>query len=114
MGQCSNQVSHPARVTGIILKGTQPTRTVTQINIQVLIKTKDQFLLLYETWDSLDRKKHFPLSVFIERGQTSSKDGGIGRYSLPPRTTKRRTTNFKKITRTARKLNCMEVQQPRS
>ena len=47
--------------------------------------------------------------------QTSGQDGGIGRYPLPPPTTQRRTTtNLKtKTTRTARKSNCMEVQQPR-
>ena len=46
----------------------------------------------------------------------ASQHGGIGRYILPPHTTKRKTTtNLKtKTTRTARKSNCMEVQQPRS
>ena len=40
-----------------------------------------------------------------------SQDGGVGRYASFPHTTKRRiTTNLKtKTTRTARKLNCMEV-----
>ena len=47
---------------------------------------------------------------------TSGQDGGIGRHTVSPRTTKRRTTtNLKtKITGTAKKSNCMEVQQPRS
>ena len=40
----------------------------------------------------------------------SGQDEGVDRYTLPPRTTKRRTTNLKtKITRIVRKLNCMEV-----
>ena len=48
--------------------------------------------------------------------QTSCQDGGVGRYTLPPRTTKRRsTTNLKtKIIKTARKLNGIEVQKPKS
>ena len=43
-------------------------------------------------------------------------DEDIGRHTFPPCTTKRKTTeNFKtKLARTARKLNCIEVQQPRS
>ena len=48
--------------------------------------------------------------------RTSGQDGGIGRHTVPPRTTKRRTTtNLKtKTTRTSRNSNCMEVRQPRS
>ena len=47
---------------------------------------------------------------------TSSQDGGISRYTLPPHTTKIKTTTILKqnITRTARKSNYMEVRQPRS
>ena len=47
---------------------------------------------------------------------TSGQDADISRYTVPPHTTKRRTTtNLKtKITRTARKLNGMEVIQPRN
>ena len=41
-----------------------------------------------------------PFINFIKRGRntfpTSDPDGGIGRYTLPPHTTKRKTTNFKK------------------
>ena len=50
---------------------------------------------------------------FKRRSQeTSGQDGGIGRHTVPPRTTKRRiTTNLKtKATRTDRRSNCMEVQ----
>ena len=47
---------------------------------------------------------------------SSGQDGGVGRNASLPCTTKRRlTTNFKSIkTRTARKANCMELQQPKS
>ena len=49
-------------------------------------------------------------------GGSFSQDGGIGRYTLLPCTTKKgTTTNLKtKTTRTTRKSNCVEVQQPRS
>ena len=45
--------------------------------------------------------------------QTAGQDGGVGRYTLPPWTTKRTTTNLK-TTRAARKSKCMEVWLPRS
>ena len=47
--------------------------------------------------------------------EMSGQNGGVGRHTLPPRITKRRTTtNLKqKITGTARKSNCMKVRQPR-
>ena len=47
---------------------------------------------------------------------TSSQDGGVGRHTVPPHTTKRTATNLKtkKNPRTARKSNCVEVRQPRS
>ena len=47
---------------------------------------------------------------------TSGQDGGVGRHTVPPRTTKRRTTAIykQKATRTNRKTNCMEVRHPRS
>ena len=46
---------------------------------------------------------------------TSGQDGGIGRHTVPPRTTTRRTTTIQKqrTTRTDRKSNCIEGQQPR-
>ena len=58
---------------------------------------------LIETWN----RKEFA---------SSSQDGGLDRYASLPHTTKRRiTTNLKtKDNRTARKSDCMEVQQPRS
>ena len=42
--------------------------------------------------------------------EISGQDGGVGRYTVPPCTTKRRTTTNleKKISRTARISNCME------
>ena len=39
--------------------------------------------------------------------QTSSQDGGIGRYSVPPRTTKRRTTTNLK---TKSNQNCQKIE----
>ena len=45
---------------------------------------------------------------------TSSQDGDMGRYILPPHTTKEGEQLKKKITRTSRKSNSMEVWQPRS
>ena len=53
---------------------------------------------------------------YKEKPETSSLDGGMGRYTLLPCTTKRRTTtNLKtKITGIARKSNCMKVRQPKS
>ena len=42
--------------------------------------------------------------------EMSGQNGGVGRHTLPPCITKRRTTNLKqKTTRTARKSNCMKV-----
>ena len=45
----------------------------------------------------------------------SGQDGGIGRHTSLPCTTIRRitTTSKQKTPRPAKKLNCMEVQQPR-
>ena len=37
---------------------------------------------------------------------TSGQDGGIGRYTLPPHTTKRRATNLK----TKNNQNCQKIQ----
>ena len=37
---------------------------------------------------------------------TSSQDGGVGRYTMPPHTTKRRTTNLK----TKNNQNCQEIE----
>ena len=37
---------------------------------------------------------------------TSSQDGGVGRYTVPPRTTKRRTTNLK----TKNNQNCQKIE----
>ena len=45
--------------------------------------------------------------------RNSGQDGGIDRHTVPPHTIKRTTKNLK-TTRTDRKLNCIEVQQPRS
>ena len=51
-----------------------------------------------------------------QNGEASGQDGGIGRHTVPLRTTKRRTTIIKKKktkqNRTDRKSNCMEVRQP--
>ena len=49
----------------------------------------------------------------IER-QTFGQVGGVGRYTVPLHTAKRRTTtNLEtKTARTDRKSNCMEVRQP--
>ena len=46
---------------------------------------------------------------------TSTQDRGIGRHTLPPYTTIEgsQLTSKQKTPRTARKLNCMKVQQPR-
>ena len=53
-------------------------------------------------------------SVLKKNMGTSGQDGGIGRHTVPPHTTKRRTTTIykEKTTRTDRKSNCMEVGQP--
>ena len=32
------------------------------------------------------------IKTWVNKTETSREDGGIGRYTLPPRTTKRRTT----------------------
>ena len=54
--------------------------------------------------------KRYDYGCFL-KWETFGQDGGVGRYNLPPCTTKRRTaTNLKtKITRNARKSNCMKV-----
>ena len=51
------------------------------------------------------------IPLLMKEMWTSGQDGGIGRYTLLPCTSKRRTTtNLKtKIIRTARKFNCMEI-----
>ena len=50
------------------------------------------------------------------KNSSAGQDGDVGRYTLPPHTTKRRTTtNIKtKNNQNCRKLNCMEVWQPRN
>ena len=55
--------------------------------------------------------KYIPL-VQTECISVSSWDGGLGIYTLPPCTAKRRKTSYlktKELIKTARKSNCMEV-----
>ena len=42
-----------------------------------------------EFYSAVKKKKNFP---FEPAEQTPSHDGGVGRHTVPPRTTKRRTT----------------------
>ena len=71
-------------------------------------------MMLYVHYISTKNKK---IKIYLKKKNkigTSDQDGGIGRNTLPPHeTTRRITTKLKTISRTARKLNCMEVQQPR-
>ena len=42
----------------------------------------------------------------MDKKQTSGRDGGLDRYTVPPHTTKRRTTNLK----TKNNQNCQKIE----
>ena len=60
----------------------------------------------------------FPSLLYLKLTcRTSGQDDSVGRYASLLHTTKKKDNNQfenKKTTRTARKLNCIEVQEPRS
>ena len=71
---------------------------------------------LSENFNKKIKMEHKKKPVKNEEYRTSGQDGGISRYTLPPCTTKTRTTTHLKTkrTRTDKKSNYLEVQQPRS
>ena len=72
--------------------------TITKIRKQLKCPSVGEWIKLWdihtmEFYSAVKKKKNFP---FEPAEQTSSQDGGVGRHTVPPRTTKRGATTHLK------------------